>query len=267
MADFGGDIWGTILGGIGKLFGFFGGISKAIKAALSAIALSLADLGKATKFVFQQVGFLFKDTAQFFARAFKSIFPPLLKHINDWVLKLSKRLVKWFEPLVKWIQKKRKWLLDFWRHHVQPVLDVVDVVRRVLRIAGKLHVPGATSIEKRIASVENRVTSVFHDVVAKINEVLGWINRIVTVDGVLQEVILLTSIEHWQKDILGLHAKAVTRPMTAAEKEEYDAEVPLTTSEPYTDGLVKAMTGESSRVETIGREWADDVLLRISRAT
>lgn len=266
MAEGGGGILDGIVGVLSSIFGFFKGLSKAVKQAIFALTLQLVNLGKGTAFVFRQVAHIFKDAGNFFVTAFRQVLPTLLTHIHDWAVLLAKKLASWLGPIVRWIQKKRKWLLDLWKKHVQPVLDAVDIVRRVLRVAGKLHIPGATSIDQKIANVENKITAVFHDVIGKINEVLNWVNRVVTVDGILQEVILFSSLNFYRADVVNFGVNSITRPLTDDEAAAYSIVPQAADVKTHVNDMMAFSNGSESWVRERATQWAADVRALVDAA-
>lgn len=259
--------FGGFASGIAAVGNFFRGISSAMKRALAGLTLQIITLAKTTGKVFVKVGGYLANSAGFFNQIYRHLLRPMVAHLHQWAVLLASKLREWFGPVVRLLLKYRKRLLDLWNKHVRPILDVVDIVRRVFRIAGRLHVPGAAAIDKKIGRVEAKITGAFTEVIGKINEVLGWVNRIVTVDGILSEVILLTSIDHWKRQVLGIGMRGVMRPPTPDEEEKYRRPAELVTDRHYTEGLSRAMFDEESRVRTLGLAWADKVLSRIeSRA-
>lgn len=97
-------------------------------------------------------------------------------------------------PVFHILQAIRKQILDFYNYWVRPILDTIDVTRRILGILKRLGVEWAAALDAKLGSIESWIDEQFQRVLGEINKVINTVNRIATFDGLLQRLALVRSI-------------------------------------------------------------------------
>jgi hypothetical protein len=163
-----------------------------------------------------------KKVWDFFGSVFERVIKPAWLKFWRWFDKFRKWLDDTFGPVLKWLQQVRKTLLDFWKTYVRPWLDLIDVTRRALRVLSSLGLGWARRLDAYLGRLEDKIQRPFMLLLAKINEVINIVNRIVTIDGLLQRVALIRSLERdylyawraavnpWRRDYTADDQKTVT---------------------------------------------------------
>lgn len=147
------------------------------------------------------------------------VIKPAWKFIWKWVDKTQHWLERTFAPLMKWLRRIRTWVLDFYTTYVRPLLDIIDIGRRVLGVLGSLGIEWARRLDARLAQIEEMIDRPFRLALAKINEIINIVNRVVTADGLFQRLAMLRSIERDMQYVQNQLTNAYHRPATLEEKE------------------------------------------------
>jgi hypothetical protein len=150
---------------------------------------------------------------------YENVLKPAWKFFWKWVDKVENWLQRTFEPLIRWLQKVRTWILDFYTRYIRPVLDIIDVTRRALRVLASLGLEWARTLDRKLGELEERITRPFLELVAKVNDVINLINRVVTLDGLFQKLAYVRTYARDVKDIWNQTGWGLHRPITAAEKD------------------------------------------------
>jgi hypothetical protein len=248
---------GFVSGLFGLLGGLIGGLSKSIANAIGTVALDLVRLRKGTVGAFDRTGDFLADVGGFFGNLFTHLLPTALEHIGGFFVDVAKAIRDVVGPVISLILKIRKEFLKYYNKFVRPITDTIDVIRRTFRILGVLGVDAAKTIDKKLAAIEAKIEAPMFAVVHKLNEVLGWVNRIVTLDGVLQELILLTSLSTYKRQVMGFALHSAIRPLTDQEQADYDTVYQSKSVDQHVDDLERAMTGQESYVAVLAQPYID----------
>lgn len=100
-----------------------------------------------------------------------------------------------FGPVLEWLRVLRDNVLQFYRNYVRPWLDLIDVTRKVLRVLAALHIPFARKLDRWLGELERRIEQPFRFLIGEINKVITIVNRVVTLDGLLQRLVLIRTLE------------------------------------------------------------------------
>lgn len=160
--------------------------------ALWAFARAVANAGIAVGKAVIQLG---KGAWDFFVLTYENVIKPLalqVKKFVDWAVKWSHKV---FDPIFQFLDRVRGWVLRVYSDYVRPVLDIIDVTRRMLRVLASLGFDWARTLEQKLAQLEEKIQLPFTFILAKINEIVNLVNRIATVDGLLQRLALIRSFE------------------------------------------------------------------------
>jgi hypothetical protein len=136
-----------------------------------------------------------KRTWEFTRKLYDEVLKPAWQKFWKWFDKFRAWMDRTFRPVLKWLKFVRDNFLKFYKTFIRPWLDIIDVTRKLLRVLASLHVPFARQLDARLGRIEELIDKPFRLMLAKINEVIGIVNRIVTLDGLLQRVALIRSLE------------------------------------------------------------------------
>jgi hypothetical protein len=131
---------------------------------------------------------------QLLADTYDHVLKPAWQFFFRWVDRVEQWLERVFGPLAAWLRRVRDWVISFYGAYVRPILDVIDLGRRALRVLGSLGVDWARALDARLGALEDLIERPFHLVLAKLNEVIGWIDRVITLDGLLQRAAFLKTL-------------------------------------------------------------------------
>jgi hypothetical protein len=165
------------------------------------------------------VGRGLKGVWDFFEATYENVIKPAWLKFWRWFDKFRRWLDSTFGPVLAWLRQLRDSLLAFWKTWIRPWLDLIDVTRKGLRVLSSLGIGWARRLDAYLADLESRIERPFLFVLSKLNEVINVVNRIVTLDGLLQRVALVRSLE---RDYLYAWRAAVnpwTRLSTDAEQK------------------------------------------------
>jgi len=130
---------------------------------------------------------------------FRATWDHVLKPAWDKVFKFVDRVHDWAEkylgPTLRKLNDLRKRLNGFWKTYVRPILDIIDVTRRVLQLATTLHIPFAHAIDVALGNIEATIERRYQQLLGALNDIINLVNRVITLDGLVQRVALIRSLE------------------------------------------------------------------------
>lgn len=147
------------------------------------------------------------------------VLKPAWKFVWKWVDKTERWLQRTFGPLVKFLRRVRKWVLDFYADYIRPILDIIDISRRALRVLASFGVAWARALDRRLGEIQDAIDRPFRALLAKLNEVINLVNRVVTADGLFQKLAHVRSVERDITQIVNTWHAAHSKPPTDAEWE------------------------------------------------
>jgi hypothetical protein len=162
-----------------------------------------------------------KRTWEFTRKLYDEVLKPAWGKFWKWFDKFRAWLDRTFRPVLRWLKFVRDNFLKFYKTFIRPWLDIIDVTRKLLKVLATLHVPFARQLDARLGRIEELIDKPFRLMLAKINEVIGIVNRIVTLDGLLQRVALIRSLE---RDFI-FAWRAATNPWHRLLSKDEDEEV------------------------------------------
>jgi len=145
------------------------------------------------------------------------VLKPAWKFVWKWVDKTERWLQRTFGPLVKFLRRVRKWVLDFYQDYIRPILDIIDIGRRTLRILASFGLEWARRLDRTLGEIQDAIDRPFRALLAKINEVINLVNRVVTADGLFQKLAHVRSIERDIREVSRAFANWRSHPLTDAD--------------------------------------------------
>jgi hypothetical protein len=125
-----------------------------------------------------------------------------------------------FGPVVRFLQRVRSELVALYEKFVRPVLDTIDLVRKVVQLFEKLGFEWAAALDQKLAAISDWIYEQFAFVLRKVNEAINIIDRVITADGLFQRLALIRSIERDIRYVRNAFVNAFSRPVT---EEDYKA--------------------------------------------
>jgi hypothetical protein len=186
---------------------------KALWAFAQTTANGLKGLG-------QLVGRGLKGVWDFFETTYEKVIKPAWLKFWRWFDKFRRWLDQTFGPVLAWLRQLRDSLLAFWKTWVRPWLDLIDVTRKALRVLSSMGIGWARRLDAYLADLESRIEKPFLFVLSKLNEVINVVNRIVTLDGLLQRIVLIQSIARDYKYVWSNIVAPYSSPIDAARRKE-----------------------------------------------
>ena len=207
----------------------------------------------------REVGSLFvrfgRWSYDFLKLTFDNVIKPAWKFFWRWFDKARKWLDNFVRPAFKFLAWVKANILDFYDKYVRPILDVIGIGRRVLQLLGSFGLDWAKALDKRLADLEEQINRPFQIVLAKLNEVVNLVNRVVTINGLIQRIAHIRTIERDMRDVQRRFVAWRSTPLTAAD---YDAARRRAAARSINDAVVDArqlFVDDSGRYQSRVDEW------------
>lgn len=195
-----------------------------------------------------------KDVWAFTRRLYTDVLKPAWQKFWSWFDKFRRWLDDTFGPILTWLRELRDNVLLFYKTYIRPWLDLIDVTRKALRVLNSLGLHWAGALDRRLGELETAIEKPFRFVLAKLNEIINIVNRIVTVDGLLQRVALIRSIERDYRMVWNSLTAPYRKPVTEADVEETKKLVGARTIADATTDFPKAVLDIGGRHQSLVHE-------------
>jgi hypothetical protein len=197
------------------------GVEVAARVTLSAVALGVKALWYALRLSVNALktfghGLLVgvRKAWDFFQFTYDHVIKPFIAKVWRWLERAKAWLDDTFRPVFEFLHAVRDNLLAFYNTFVRPWLDLIDITRRVLRIAGSLGLSWARELDRRLGELQDLIERPFRYLLAKVNEIVNIVNRIVTADGLFQRLVFLKTLKRDYKQAWGAITGPYSRPVT-----------------------------------------------------
>lgn len=144
----------------------------------------------------------FRASWDFFRATYENIIRPALEKFWTWVDQARQWLTDLFKPVFEFLASVRAELLKFYDTWVKPILDTIDIARKLLGVLYSLGIDWARTLDQELARLEEKINEPFQFALRQINAIINVIDRIVTADGLFQRLALVRSIG---RDIAYVH--------------------------------------------------------------
>ena len=240
-------------------------VTVAIKAMITALQWAVTNL---TRLIVAGL----KKTAVFLARTAKATWRLIQRGLKA-TLRALDRAFTWlkstldhiFRPVLDFLDRVRIYVRDFYRKWVRPVLDAIEITRRVFQLLGWFGLDWAKAIDRKLQQLEDIITFPFDWLVTKVNEVINVVNRIVTLDGLLQRVVLLRSLLRDFQYTTNALFNGVNTPTSALRLERYTKQPKVTPVEDVIDDMRAHFESRSSELSPLIDEMAQTIRLTLQR--
>lgn len=96
------------------------------------------------------------------------------------------RIEQILDPIIQFVKKVQAWFNLVWKRVVQPVLNLLQRMRKVLAIFKFFHLKWAQKLDSDLAWLEGKITKAFLTVRQWVNLVGSWVNFLVDPTGALK---------------------------------------------------------------------------------
>jgi hypothetical protein len=136
-----------------------------------------------------------------------------------------------FGPVIRFLQRVRAELLALYEKFVRPVLDTIDLVRKVVQLFERLGFEWAAALDAKLAAISDWIYEQFAFVLRKVNEAINIIDRVITADGLFQRLAFIRTLERDIRYAARAFANWRSKPLTAAEYDTLKGRVNARTLE------------------------------------
>lgn len=229
--------------------------------ALWAFARAIANASIAVGKAVIELG---KGAWDFFVLTYENVIKPLamqVKKFVDWAVKWSHKV---FDPIFQFLDRIRGWVLRVYNDYVRPVLDIIDVTRRALRILASLGIEWARTLDNKLGQLEEKIQQPFTLILGKINELVNFVNRIATADGLFQRLAFIRSLERDIKYAVNAWHNSQSKPLTDDDRRTaIDGLKYKSGAEVLRETKTYLATGQGPRASSVD-EWVVDLRRRLS---
>jgi hypothetical protein len=190
---------------------------------------------------------------------------PLLRRLDDVLSRVFTWLRDTFGPVIEFLRKVRLRILEFYDKWFKPILDTIDVLRRILGIFSLFGLEWSRKLDRALAEIQDGIALAFERVLGEINRIMATVDRIVTLDGLLQRLTLLRSIERDIAYIWRAHSNSQSKPLTDPERAAARAAGNWPSGEEWHRDSVSYLRGGPSVHDASIREWAAELDLQLRR--
>lgn len=173
----------------------FDGIELTIDAAVTWLVTAFGWIAARLGEFIVSTGSIFAKTWDALGALWSKVVQPIILQIDDWFKRFSRWLNDLVAPVLKWAQAVRNEIQLIYRTFVRPVLDALDATKHVLDILAKLHVPFAAALERYTTELESWIVENYLRVTGYVNHILDVLDSVLTLDGLLQRLVLVRSLE------------------------------------------------------------------------
>jgi len=214
----------AVFAALGGLFS--GRISRNQKRAFEGVRASIIEIGDAllgfSWRIARAFGWLVRTVQTIWVR----ILRPLIEHVQRIARRLRDIIDRVLKPYLRILDKIRAYIDFVYGRYVRPIIDAIQVVRRALVILRIARIKAADDLDKWLARLQGQIAAPLLWLLQRTNELAGWINVLLTVQMLLQQPLLVNSLDHyrgfWVRSWWAAHAA----PLSAKRRQAYLAAAP-----------------------------------------
>lgn len=156
----------------------------------------------------------------FLESTYEHVIKPAWQHFWKWFDRARRWLEDVFAPVFKFLRFIRQWVLDFYAKYVRPILDVLGIAQKALRVLEALGVDWAKRLDAELAEIQRRIDAPFRFALEQINRVINLVNRIVDGNGLFQRAMLIRSFERDVRYVSRAFMNWRSAPLSEADFED-----------------------------------------------
>lgn len=162
----------------------------------------------------------FRGSWDFLRGLYEHVLKRAWRKLWDFVEWARAALDRIFRPVFRVLLRVRSELLKFYTRWVRPILDAIDIARKMLRVFSSLGVAWATALDQQLARIAEQIDAPFRRLLRELNQVINLVNRVVTANGLFQRLALIRSIERDIRYVSRAFVNWRSRPLS---DQDYDA--------------------------------------------
>ena len=160
-----------------------------------------------------------RDTWEFLRTLYEDVLKPGWFKFWEYVDRFKNWLHDVFQPVLEFLAQVRKYLLDFYARWIRPILDSLELARKVLHVFETLGLEWAKKLDQEIARLEEKFDSPFQWALGQLTGIINLVNRVVTANGLFQRLALVRSIERDIKYVYNEFHNGRSTPISAAARQ------------------------------------------------
>lgn len=249
------------------------GLEVAGRVTLEVLKWSVIQLWAFAKTVYSATLAVGKDLIKglrrgwdFLEATYDKVLKPAWQHFWKWFDRARRWLEDVFKPVFRWLYRVRKWILDFYAKYVRPILDILGIAQKVLRVLETLGLDWAKRLDAQLAELQRRIDEPFRYLLAQVNKIINVVNRVVTADGLFQRLALIRSIERDFKLVANTWWWAVNEAPTDDQRRRLRSPVETKSLREHTKELRSVLRDEPSPMTNAVQEHVQDLRLKLRAA-
>jgi hypothetical protein len=260
MAEFGG-FRGRIAGLIGGIANFLGGIRGITAKDLLRHVTYLQD--QTVKLESQHVG-VFWSLGRALGGALATIGTYLRDHLREFaefvgrqVDKITKFLREKFARVLAFLKTVKDHINAWYKQFIRPIIDTIEFIRHINRVLQIFHVDVLGRLDRVLGQIEDRIEAPFDWTNRILTEVQNAIDRILTLDGLVNRIALLKSLDayapEWMRAFWEKQGQGISPALKASMAGQ---DYPLTPAPTYGEELGKFYGGRGGEYDGLAEELA-----------
>lgn len=220
------------------------------------LSLAVVKMGNVLADTGHRLVLAFRRVWDFTKTIYSEVLKPAWVKFWGWFDKFRTWMDETIGPVLSWLKELRDNILGFYKVWVQPWLDLIDITRKGLRVLAAMGIEWARALDARLGKIEAAIEKPFRYVLAKLNEVIGIVNRVVTLDGLLQRLVLVRSLE---RDYVYAWRAAMNpwrRLLSSDESKRMRAALTVKGRAKVTSDFVAVLSGRGGDDAAAVKEWA-----------
>ena len=181
---------------LSSLFTRFNGNSTDLgtKRAVEGMRSDVSSLSKTLTSLIVGVAGQVASTLGVVRRFLQRVFSKLYDMLANLVRRIARILDRIFGPIIDFLNRIKFHLKKIYDNVIRPIIDTIEFVRSFLRLMSFFGFEWSKKLDVQLQVLEQYVLAPYEWITVRLNEISNWINRIVTLDGLLQRVMLLQSL-------------------------------------------------------------------------
>jgi hypothetical protein len=253
----------AIVAGVVAVFAWIADKAVTVGVILWQVAVLI---GQAVFRSLVEVGIVFTKVYGFLGRFWSGVLRPFI----GWAWRQVNALHGWvkrtLQPTLDFLWKVRAKLLELYTKYLRPVLDTIDITRRLLQLLALLRFEWARELDRKLAELEDRLTRPLREAMEKLNQAVDWIDRIVTFDGLFQRLTLIASLLNYERDAWKVWWVSV-RGREVDKGQVVSGAVPERTPDAAASEVIDYLLGRDVPGTGAVEEYAADTMAGLLRAS
>ncbi|HEY3042608.1 MAG TPA: hypothetical protein VGJ39_01190, partial [Vicinamibacterales bacterium] len=120
----------------------------------------------------------FRESWRFLRTLYEDVLKPAWVKFWKFIDWAKDSLDRVFRPVFKVLFRIRAELLKFYDKWIRPILDTIDVARKVLRVFSSLGLDWAKKLDQKLGQIEEKIDAPFRLLLREINRIINLVNTV-----------------------------------------------------------------------------------------